>query len=61
VLPCPQQRFLHDILGAGPITGQPQGITPQSGGMLVVEHPHQGGIRIVHPEVLDGCTREMAA
>src|SRR5271155_4588308 len=47
MLPCPQQRFLHYILGPGPVTGQPQGIAQQSGGMLVVEHPHHGGIGIV--------------
>jgi hypothetical protein len=48
VLPGAQQRFLHHILGAGPITGQPQGVAPQRGGVLVVEHPHRGGLRFFH-------------
>ena len=47
-LPSAQQRLLHHILRSCLVPGKPQGIAPQCGGVLVVEHPHHGGLRIVH-------------
>src|SRR6202158_2804765 len=48
VLPCAEQRLLHDVLGTGLVTGKPHGIAPQRRGMLVVEPPHQRGLLIFH-------------
>ena len=48
VPPSPQQRLLHHILSSCLITGKPHGVAPQSCSVLVVEHPHHGGLRVVH-------------
>src|SRR6202012_1686660 len=47
MLPGPQQRLLHHVLGTTGVAGQPKRITPQRSSVLVIKRLHQRGFAVV--------------